>query len=245
MASYRVADAESEGVGEVAVSEPVKSGAVREYASEVRVGFAGADGVGQLGSLARFCDEPFERAAPVRKSIALKGQKTFTGDYWAATSHDLVGYESWVERDAATALDFDPAVVALASLPCRHSDRAILGNKLHHAHPRELVLRMDCADPPPAWRKLHGSLFRLATAGILHSEIRAGYGRVHQHRRAVNGPRAGVLPWSVRVGHDRFRPGEHFFLRRFRSQPSHEEQLLRQEARRCGFIGQDKRSGSL
>ncbi|HEY4377874.1 MAG TPA: hypothetical protein VGM93_11985, partial [Acidimicrobiales bacterium] len=31
----------------------------------------------------------------------------------------LVGYESWVERDAAMALDFDPAVVALASQPFR------------------------------------------------------------------------------------------------------------------------------
>jgi hypothetical protein len=30
-----------------------------------------------------------------------------------------VGYESWVERDAVMALDFDPAVVALASQPFR------------------------------------------------------------------------------------------------------------------------------
>ncbi|MFI6935434.1 hypothetical protein [Streptomyces sp. NPDC050287] len=30
-----------------------------------------------------------------------------------------MGYESWVERDAAMALDFEPAVVALASQPFR------------------------------------------------------------------------------------------------------------------------------
>lgn len=127
---------------------------------------------------------------------------------------------------------------------CQPSDRAILSNKLHHTHPRELVLRMDSADPPPACPKLHGSLFRLATTGIVHSEIRASYGRVHKHRRAINGPQAAVLPWSVRVGNDCFRPGEQFFLR-IGSQPSHKKQLLRQEARHCGFIGQDKRSGSL
>ncbi|MFD4761673.1 TnsA-like heteromeric transposase endonuclease subunit [Streptomyces sp. NPDC058439] len=35
------------------------------------------------------------------------------------TRYRLVGYESWVERDAAMALDFDPAIVALASQPFR------------------------------------------------------------------------------------------------------------------------------
>ncbi|MBB4885563.1 TnsA-like heteromeric transposase endonuclease subunit [Streptomyces netropsis] len=101
------------------MSEPAEAGSGWEYASEVQVGFVGVDGVGQLGSLVRYWDEPFERASPARKFIAFKGQKNFTGDYWAATSRDLVGYESWVERDAAMALDFDPAVVALASQPFR------------------------------------------------------------------------------------------------------------------------------
>ncbi|NUK84516.1 hypothetical protein [Streptomyces lunaelactis] len=50
-------------------------------------------------------------ASPVRSFGSFKGQKNFTGEYWAATSRTQVGYESWVERDAAMALDFDPAVV--------------------------------------------------------------------------------------------------------------------------------------
>ncbi|MFG2940310.1 TnsA-like heteromeric transposase endonuclease subunit [Streptomyces sp. NPDC048282] len=99
------------------MGKPAEAGSVWEYASDVQVGFVSVDGVGRLGSLARYWDEPFERAAPVRKFIAFKGQKNFSGDYWAATSRDQVGYESWVERDAAMALDFDPAVVALASQP--------------------------------------------------------------------------------------------------------------------------------
>ncbi|MFJ1938596.1 MULTISPECIES: TnsA-like heteromeric transposase endonuclease subunit [unclassified Kitasatospora] len=63
--------------------------------------------------------DPFELASPVRSFAAFKGQKNFTGEYWAATSGSQVGYESWVERDAAMALDLDPTVVALASQPFR------------------------------------------------------------------------------------------------------------------------------
>ncbi|MET9881470.1 TnsA-like heteromeric transposase endonuclease subunit [Actinacidiphila glaucinigra] len=90
-----------------------------DYASDVMVQFLDADGVERLGSLARCWNEPFELASPVRSFAAFKGQKNFTGGYWAATSRSQVGYESWVERDAAMALDFDPAVVALASQPFR------------------------------------------------------------------------------------------------------------------------------
>jgi hypothetical protein len=90
-----------------------------DYASDVMVQFLDADDVERLGSLAQCWNEPFELASPVRSFAAFKGQKNFTGGYWAATSRSQVGYESWVERDAAMALDFDPAVVALASQPFR------------------------------------------------------------------------------------------------------------------------------
>ncbi|WP_234326563.1 TnsA-like heteromeric transposase endonuclease subunit [Streptomyces sp. NRRL S-495] len=91
----------------------------REYASGVEVGFVDTDGVERSGPLACWWAEPFELALPVRPFASFKGQKNFTGEYWAATSRTHVGYESWVERDAAMALDFDPAVVALASQPFR------------------------------------------------------------------------------------------------------------------------------
>jgi hypothetical protein len=90
-----------------------------EYASGVEVGFVDADGVERSGPLTRCWAEPFELASPARSFNSFKGQKNFTGEYWAAISRALVGYESWVERDAAMALDFDPAVVALASQPFR------------------------------------------------------------------------------------------------------------------------------
>ncbi|MGW6838975.1 TnsA-like heteromeric transposase endonuclease subunit [Streptomyces sp. NPDC054949] len=90
-----------------------------DYASGVEVGFVGSDGVERSGPLGCWWAEPFELASSVRSFASFKGQKNFTGEYWAATSRTHVGYESWVERDAAMALDFDPAVVALASQPFR------------------------------------------------------------------------------------------------------------------------------
>ncbi|MFF3455358.1 TnsA-like heteromeric transposase endonuclease subunit [Streptomyces sp. NPDC002730] len=101
------------------MGEPAETAPAWEFAADVQVGFVGADGARRLGPLARYWGEPFELGSPARKFAAFKGQKNFTGDYWAVTSRSLVGYESWVERDAAMALDFDPAVVALASQPFR------------------------------------------------------------------------------------------------------------------------------
>lgn len=92
---------------------------VQESARNVDVEFVDADGAERRGSLARCWGEPFERGLPVRSFPSFKGQRNFTGLYWAATSRSLVGYESWVERDAAMALDFDPEVVGLAAQPFR------------------------------------------------------------------------------------------------------------------------------
>ncbi|MFG3532263.1 TnsA-like heteromeric transposase endonuclease subunit [Streptomyces sp. NPDC047917] len=101
------------------MGEPAEAVPAWEWLSDIQVGFVGADGSERLGTLALHWGERFERASPARKFTAFKGQKNFTGEYWAATSRSLVGYESWVERDAVMALDFDPAVTALASQPFR------------------------------------------------------------------------------------------------------------------------------
>ncbi|MEV8427112.1 TnsA-like heteromeric transposase endonuclease subunit [Streptomyces niveus] len=90
-----------------------------DYTSGIEVEFVDADGVERSGPLTSWWAEPFELVSSVRPFASFKGQKNFTGEYWAATSRTHVGYESWVERDAAMALDFDPAVVALASQPFR------------------------------------------------------------------------------------------------------------------------------
>lgn len=60
---------------------------------------------------------PFEFARPVRAFPAVKGRFSFAGLWWSATMGRHVGYESWVERDVAMMLDFDPQVVAFSSQP--------------------------------------------------------------------------------------------------------------------------------
>src|SRR5690348_8361396 len=77
------------------------------------------DGTGRLcrRPLSEAWATPFERAAPVRSFPSFRGQVNFTGLYYAATMDAHVGFESWLERDVAMTLDFDPEVVAFASQP--------------------------------------------------------------------------------------------------------------------------------
>lgn len=50
---------------------------------------------------------------------SFKGQRNFPGWWWSATGGCHVGHESWLERDHAMLLDFDPDVVGFASQPFR------------------------------------------------------------------------------------------------------------------------------
>lgn len=60
---------------------------------------------------------PFERLGPVRAFPSYKGQSSFPGWWWCATTGEHVGYESWLERDHLIALDTDPDIVGIASQP--------------------------------------------------------------------------------------------------------------------------------
>ncbi|MFD3456059.1 TnsA-like heteromeric transposase endonuclease subunit [Streptomyces sp. NPDC058691] len=121
------------------MSEPAKAPALTGDLSDIDVTFVDREGGARSGSLAALWGEPFELARPVREFVAFKGQKNFTGEYWAATSRFLVGYESWVERDAAMALDFEPSVVALASQPFRLAWR---GDGWERAHTPDYFARL-------------------------------------------------------------------------------------------------------
>ncbi|MER6031596.1 TnsA-like heteromeric transposase endonuclease subunit [Streptomyces sp. NPDC001817] len=59
----------------------------------------------------------FEDAVPVRPFRWPPGGRHFPGWYWAATTGQHVGFESWLERDHLVLMDFDPAVVGVASQP--------------------------------------------------------------------------------------------------------------------------------
>jgi hypothetical protein len=45
------------------------------------------------------------------------GQRNRPGWWWFASTGDLVGHESWLERDRLMAMDADPEVVAVAAQP--------------------------------------------------------------------------------------------------------------------------------
>ncbi len=82
------------------------------------VGFQDGTGAERRAPLKSACSTVrFEEVPPVRGFPSARGQRHFSGLYWSATSARHVGFESWLERDTAMLLDFDPRVVAFASQP--------------------------------------------------------------------------------------------------------------------------------
>src|SRR6266704_1302444 len=68
-------------------------------------------------SLKVAANELFEEAMPCRRFSSYKGQRHFPGHYWFATTGQHVGYESLLEREHLTLLDFDLDVAAVAAQP--------------------------------------------------------------------------------------------------------------------------------
>ena len=86
-------------------------------AGGVQVVFVDEAGAKQSGALEVLWSTGFERVSPVRSFGSFRGQRSFQGSWWFATTGEHVGFESWVERDAVMLLDFDPDVVAVSSQP--------------------------------------------------------------------------------------------------------------------------------
>jgi hypothetical protein len=59
----------------------------------------------------------FERVRPVREFPSYQGQRSFSGWWWSSKMRDLVGFESWLERDQVMMLDHSPQVTAFSSQP--------------------------------------------------------------------------------------------------------------------------------
>jgi len=74
-------------------------------------------GAESCGRLTSSWSVAFERAAPARAFGSFKGQRSFQGSWWFATTGEHVGFESWLERDVLMALDLDADVVAVSSQP--------------------------------------------------------------------------------------------------------------------------------
>jgi hypothetical protein len=79
--------------------------------------YVGLDGRERREPLQAVTGSAFEQVPPVRSFAAYRGQRNNTGLWWSVTTGSHVGYESWLERDHLTLLDFDPTVVGVASQP--------------------------------------------------------------------------------------------------------------------------------
>lgn len=95
----------------------VRGGAVPAPLPGFAVGYVGPDGRERRDSLTAVAAVAFEPVAPVRSFPVYRGQRNNTGLWWSATVGGHVGFESWLERDHLTLLDFDPAVAGMASQP--------------------------------------------------------------------------------------------------------------------------------
>src|SRR5215211_1135296 len=91
--------------------------ALAATAPSFEVVFIDETGTQRREPLSACWDVPFERAKPSRSFPSFKGQKNFPGLWWSATMGEHVGYESWVERDVAMLLDFDPEIVGFSAQP--------------------------------------------------------------------------------------------------------------------------------
>lgn len=57
----------------------------------------------------------FSRVRPVRGCPSFKGKRRFTGEWWCATTHRHVTFESWVERDFLIDADFNFRLCGIAA----------------------------------------------------------------------------------------------------------------------------------
>jgi hypothetical protein len=81
------------------------------------LGYVDGTRAGHRARLAEVANVAFEDALPVRAFPSFRRQRNSPGLWWSATSGRHVAYESWLERDEAMLLDFDPSVVGFASQP--------------------------------------------------------------------------------------------------------------------------------
>lgn len=95
------------------------------------VEFCSGSGERSRAGLSQCWDTVFERCSPVRGFPSYRGQRSFPGSWWFATTGEHVGYESWLERDHVIALDADPEVVGIASQPFWIHWRASDGDRRH------------------------------------------------------------------------------------------------------------------
>jgi len=120
----------------------------------------------------------FEDGLPVRQLRARKGQRHLSGLWWSATMGRHLGFESWLERDHAMLLDFDSAVVGIASQPFWLSWRDSGGGSVSHC-PDYFVRRADgsavVVDCRPVDRRPDKDIAKFDATAAVCGELGWGY----------------------------------------------------------------------
>jgi hypothetical protein len=92
--------------------------ALRAAGFELRYLDAGGTGVVERQAALSACwNTRFEDVPPVRSFPSYRGQRNFTGLYFAACMRRHVGFESWLERDQLMMLDHSRLVESFAAQP--------------------------------------------------------------------------------------------------------------------------------
>jgi hypothetical protein len=79
--------------------------------------YLSSDGGPRFVGMDRASDVAFEECPPVRRIPHYGGSAHTPGEYWSATTGDLIAYESFLESRWMMLLDFDPDVVAFCGQP--------------------------------------------------------------------------------------------------------------------------------
>jgi hypothetical protein len=120
----------------------------------------------------------FEDGLPVRQLRARKGQRHLSGLWWSATMGRHLGFKSWLERDHAMLLDFDSAVVGIASQPFWLSWRDSGGGSVSHC-PDYFVRRADgsavVVDCRPVDRRPDKDIAKFDATAAVCGELGWGY----------------------------------------------------------------------
>lgn len=99
---------------------------------DVEIAYVDALGVERREGAERSAGVLFEDAAPYRSFPSFKGQRNYPGLWWSATGGRHVGFESWLERDTAMLMDFDPSIIAFACQPFQLHWRDDEGKRRRH-----------------------------------------------------------------------------------------------------------------
>jgi hypothetical protein len=147
-------------------------------------------------------DVPLEQAPAVRTPVAYRGQPNMPGRWWSATARRHVWYQSWLGRDQAIVLDFDPRVSGLAGQPFRVDWRGA-GRQWSHVPAwfarlgEEGALVVDCR---PADRIGADEAYRLAVTARACAAAGWRHKVVHGHGRVW----MGNLRWLAAYRHPRY-----------------------------------------